>query len=304
MSDSTPTSLDFHRPRQPSNVAWRQLASWLQGICAQTQEGWASLLAQPVTMHPGKIEPAQFHSALARLPEDGYGLYFSIGPSLLPSMFVLSSRQMLGLVADLLDLPGETWPEPHPLSIAEESMLELLFQKLARALGDAWPDDQPLKSNYLEYTNKPRRTRLFPLGAALFDVKFTIKSRFGEETGHWLLLKEETERLVHEYFGDQEPEERAPHPSLLALTEKIPAQVVVHLGQAEVSMAQMAHLAVGDVLVLDQFVSRPLLATLEGVPKWAGMPLRIGSRQALEVTRVLEGESASSLLTPPPGGKK
>lgn len=289
MSDpAAPNLLDFHRPRQPSNAASRQLMTWLQGMCAQTQEGWSTLLAQPVTLHPDRIEPAQYHTALSRLPEDGFGLYFSIGPSLHPSMLVFSSRQVLGLIADLLDLPGEEWPAPHALTVVEDSMLELLFQKLAQSMGDAWPDAKPLKCKYLESTQKPRRTRLFPIGAPLFDVRFNVKSRFGEDPAHWLLLKEETEQLVLETFGDQEPEDRGPHPSLINLAERIPAQVVVKLGDAEVSMSQMAHLSVGDVLVLDQFVSRPLTASVEGVVKWAGMPLRIGSRQAFEITQVLD----------------
>jgi flagellar motor switch protein FliM len=273
----------------------RQLSTWQTNLCAQVQEAWGTLLARPVALQPGKVEPVQLQAALNRLPDDGLGIYFSIGESLLPSMLIFSARQIQGLIADLLDLPGDHWPQPARLSAAEEAMLEVLFQKFGDVMGDAWPANQPLKCRYLENTTKPQRTRLFPAGSALFSVKFKILSRFGEEHFQWLLLKEETERLLQELIGDVEPEERQTHPDLVALTEKVPLQIVVELGRTELSMSQAAHLSVGDVLVLDQFVSRPLIAKVEGEPKWAGVPMRIGSRQAFSVTQMVDAETASSV---------
>ena len=254
------------------------------------------MLARPVQLQPAKIDSLQHLTALNRLPDDGLGVYFSIGDSLLPSMVVFSARQVQGLIADLLDLPGDQWPDPAPLSAAEDSMLELLFQHVAEAIGESWPGAQPLKCNFLETTSKPQRTRVFPLGSALFCVRIKLASRFGEDTCTWLLLKEETERLMLEHFGEEgDAEERGMHPDLLARTEQVPLQLTVELGQVELRMSQASALAVGDVLILDQFVSRPLIASVEGKAKWAGIPIRIGSRQGFEVTHVIDSTSISSL---------
>lgn len=287
--------LDFSSPRRPPTEALRQLSTWQANICAHAQDGWASLLAHPIRMQPGKIEPMQHLAALSRLPDEGIGVYFSIGESLLPSMLVFSARQVQGLVADLLDLPGDQWPEPTPLSAAEDSMLELLFAKVADAIGEAWPGAEPLKCSFLEMTTKPQRTRLFPLGSALFCMRIKLVSRFGEETCTWLILKEETEKLMLDHYRESEVEERGAHPDLLALTERVPLQITVELGKVELRMSQASSLAAGDVLILDQFVSHPLVARVAGQPKWAGVPLRIGSRQAFEVTHVIESSTLSSL---------
>jgi len=281
--------LDFSSPRRPPTEALRQLSNWQHNVCAHVQDNWAGLLAQELRLQPGKIEAQQHHPAFSQLPEEGLGAYFSIGESLLPSMMVFSSRQIQGLIADLLDMPGDTWPEPSPLTAAEDSMLELLFQHVADAIGEAWPGAEPLKCQFLESTHKPQRTRLFPPGAALFCLHIKLLSRFGEETCTWLILKEETERLMLEHLGAaSEPEERGTHPDLLARTEKVPMQITVELGKVELRMSQASSLTAGDVLILDQFVSRPLIASLEGQPKWAGVPMRIGSRQAFEITHVLD----------------
>jgi len=297
--------LDFSSPRRSPTAALRQLSTWQRNAGAQIQESWGRLLAHRIQFQPGKIEAQQHLSALNQLPEEGLGVYFSLGESLLPSMMVFSARQVQGLIADLLDMPGEQWPEVTALTAAEDAMLELLFQEIATAIGDAWPGAEPLKCQFLETTGKPQRTRLFPLGSALFSIRMKLTSRFGEETCTWLVLKEDTERLMLDHLGDSgDLEERSTHPDLLARTEKVPLQITVELGKVELRMSQASSLAIGDVLILDQLVSRPLIASLEGIPKWAGVPMRIGSRQAFEVTHIIDQEMISSLplVAIPEGG--
>lgn len=295
MSESPQFSiLDFHSPRRPSSQVQRKLSAWHHQVCAQVQEAWATLMARPAKLTARTMEPVQYDRALARLPEDGLGLYLTLGKAVLPSMIVFSGRQVQALVSDLLDVPGEEWPAVRKLTTVEDAMLELMFQKLAESMGDAWPDSQPLPCRFLETTFKPRRTRLFPIGSSMLVGEIVITSRFGEETCQWLMLKDEVEQLLIEHFGDAAQEDGEFHPALQSLAEKIPVQVTVQLGQADLSMSQAAELAVGDVLVLDQFVSRPLIATIADQPKWAGIPTRIGSRQGFEITHVLDSERSAS----------
>jgi len=290
-----PSVLDFHSPRRPPSEAQRQLSAWQQNICSQVQDSWGSLLARKVKVQPGKVEPVQYHAGLQALPEDGLGIYLSLGEALLPSMIVFSARQARAFIADMLDLPGGKWPPPSKLTAAEDSMLEVLFQLLAEAIGDGWPADRPLSCQLLETTAKPQRTRLFPIGSAFFSVEFQLDSRFGVESCTWLLLKEETERLILNDLEGSAGDSGGAHPDLAAITERIPMDLVIELGRAELTMSQAAHLAVGDVLVLDQFVSRPLSASLEGQVKWLGLPKRIGSRQAFEIIQDLEPGALPSL---------
>lgn len=302
MIDSPETSvLDFSSPRRPPTQALRQLGAWQANVCAHLQDDWKSLLAHPVRLIPDRYDSLQHQQALMQLPEEGIGVYFSVGESLLPAMMVFSTRQIHAFVADLLDLPGETWPEPTPLTAAEDSMLELLFARIADAIGEGWPGPQPLKCQFLETTTKPQRTRLFPINSALFSMRIKVASRFGEEICHWIVLKEETERLMLEQIGEIEPEGRPTNPALEQITERVPMQVTVQLGEVELRMSEASALSVGDVLILDQFVSRPLLACVEGQPKWAGVPVRIGSRQGFQITHVIDSDSASTLQLFAPG---
>ncbi|WP_437204135.1 FliM/FliN family flagellar motor switch protein [Planctomicrobium sp. SH664] len=288
--------LDFKSPRRPSTDAFRQLSMWLASTCTVAQESWSSLLSHPVELKSVAVDPAQLRSTLQRLPEDGLGVYLSIGEAHLPSMIVFTARQVRGLIADLLELSEESATDCSRLSAVESAMLELLFQKLAEAMGDAWPGSTPLKCRYLDLTARPQRTRLFPMDSALLVGRLQLTSRFGEETCHWLLLKEGTERLIFDELGEAPAGERESDPALASLTERIPVEMVVELGTAQLSMSQIERLNVGDVLLLDQFLNRPALARVEGTPKWAGLPVRIGSRQAFEITHLIHNETNLGLL--------
>jgi flagellar motor switch protein FliM len=280
--------LDFHRPRRPSVEAWRTLSAWHRRACAVAREQWGSLLARPVTVQPGEVEPMQYQHGLSALPEQGLGVQLTIGENFLPSLLVFSAEQIQGLIADLLDLPGESWPEPKGISSVERAMLELLFQKLAEAIGEAWPGEEPLPCAYIEMADKPQRTRLFRPGSPFFVCHLTIQSRFGESPCFWLMPKEETEDLILEGVDPEQVSQPQPHPALQSLTERIPVSVIVELGRVELPMSQVAMLSVGDVLLLDQPVHKPLTARVEDQFKWTGSPLRIGSRQAFEITHPIE----------------
>lgn len=280
--------LDFHRPRQPSVEAWRTLSAWHRRACTVAQEHWGALLARPVTLQPGEVEPMQYHQGLSCLPEQGLGVQLTMGERFLPSLIVFSAEQVQGLLADLLDLPGETWPDSKPLTSVERAMLELLFQKLAEAIGEAWPGEEPLECAFIETVDKPHRTRLFRPGSPFFVGRLTVQSRFGESPCFWLMPKEETEDLILEGVDTEQVSQPQPHPALQSLTERIPVSVIVELGRVALPMSQVAMLSVGDVLLLDQPIHKPLSARVENQFKWTGSPLRIGSRQAFEITQHIE----------------
>ena len=56
-------------------------------------------------------------------------------------------------------------------------------------------------------------------------------------------------------------------------------------------VAQLADLAVGDVVVLDHFISDPVLADIHGAAKYRGFPGRIGSQRSFQIVDVLENAS-------------
>jgi len=75
---------------------------------------------------------------------------------------------------------------------------------------------------------------------------------------------------------------------VLSLTQRLPVRMTVEVGRAVLSMAAIADLGEGDVLLLDQSVYRPLVAHVEGRPKYHGHPQTIGSRVGFQITGLID----------------
>lgn len=288
MSETTQLQLlDFNSPRKPQKKKWRALSKWHESMCTLMTESWNVLLSQKMTIASTTIEPNQCRKALQKLPEDAVGLHFTIGSSEFPSLIVFTRRQLQGVLADILNVEGEEWPEPKKFTRGEESMLHVMFRGIAEAISEAIPGAEATPCRYIGMFDKPERTRLFSQIEEMFVGEINVTSRFGEEKAFWLLPKVETEQLIGEELHEDDFEDRAVHPSLISLAQRIDVEIVVELGHCDVSMSQVSQLSVGDVLILDQPINRPLTATVAGERKWLGQPLRIGPRQGFEVVELI-----------------
>lgn len=276
--------LDFTSPRRLRKEKWRALSKWHQNICLLTTEAWASLISHETVLSATRIEPFQRLEAVQRTPDDAVGVQLSIGPDQTPSLMIFSGKQLHGLLADVLDVPGTEWPTPAKFTPAEESILSVMFQRLASAVGDGIPGPEAIRCEFVSIVDRPRRTRLFSLIDELFVLEIGITSRFGEDTAFWMLPKKEVESLVGHEALEEEYDERPVQPAMIALTHRMPVTLVVELGTTNLSMAQMTQLGIGDVLVLDQSINRPIQACLAGTAKLTGRPVRVGIRQGFAVT--------------------
>jgi flagellar motor switch protein FliM len=288
MTDSDQVQLlDFSNPRKPKKTKWRVLSKWHQSMCMLMTEAWNVLLTQPMTIEPAKIEPFQCRRALFELPDNSVAIHLTIGTAQFPSVMVFSRRQLHGILADILNVAGESWPEAGKFTRAEESMLSVMFQDVARSISEAIPGPEATTCMFHGMFNNPERTRLFSAVEEVFVCEISAKSRFGDEPAFWLLPKKATEQLIGEELQEDEIEDRGIHPNLVSLAQRINVDVVVELGHCDITMSQVSQLAVGDVLVLDQPIHRPLTAYASGERKWLGQPLRIGSRQGFEVVQLI-----------------
>lgn len=168
----------------------------------------------------------------------------------------------------------------------EDSLLDALLTKLCSALADAWPGAAPLACAIHELT-RPRRTRRLAPYEEVIAVSWRFTCRFHTGDAHWLIPRRELEALLDDV---QTPQEAAPlSPEEFGeLIEHFPLELTVQIGQATLSTSAMTRLGVGDVLLLDQPVDKPLTACVNARPQWLVRPCRVGQRQAVAIDSLLD----------------
>lgn len=279
---------DFHDARRLAPGMARPLSRWQSEVCTLLTEAWSGIAAHPMTISLGPVEPLRCTAAINQLPDPALGVLLQVGAAKLPTLLAIEPTLLHALFADLLGASAAEPAPDRPLSPLEDSLLELLLSKLREAISDAWPGLLPLPAAIKE-TCRPRRSRRLAQYEEVISVRWRIVCRFHAADALWLLPRKELEALLGE-VGPLGPGSDLEQPTDLSdVVEQFPLDVTVELGQASVSTAALAQLQVGDVLILDQALTRPLTAHVGGEPVWLVEPRRIGQRQAVEIHSLLDG---------------
>lgn len=288
MSNAAPLPRhDFQDPRRPPAGVWKALTQWVKDAFHLTQETWQPLLTSPCTFEVIGVDLRDIREAVGLMPQPGVGMQFEFADAAMAGLLVFSQKLAVGLLADLLGDRQAEGPAPRELTDLEESLLAILFQQLATAFGETWPAAQPISNRFLEFVDRPHRTRLFGPDATVVAVRLKLKMRFGEEEGIWLLPLDAVESLLRSEAQSSDAGDRPPATVSEGLAMQLPATMVVELGRTRLKMSEIAALRVGDVIVLDQSISRLLQTSIGTCVKFRGSPGRVGPRQALLIESVV-----------------
>ena len=106
----------------------------------------------------------------------------------------------------------------------------------------------------------------------------------GKEVWYWFVPPKEpmdqltrTERTAD--IQEATPESR----QVEALVRELPVKFAVALGSIELSLSDIGSLRAGDLLILKQRISEPLVGLVDGQEKFRAWPGRVGSRLAIQV---------------------
>lgn len=280
--------LDFQTPRQPDESSSRILRRWQADICSVVQERWETLIPEQIKLSPLSIHPATERKLMQDLPGDSMGAHLEIGAEKIPSLLTTSGRLSRTLVENVLNIQGEDWPEPGKMSAGELAILEILYENFNDSVRESWSGTEMIPSRFVSIHLKPGRSRLFSTGIDLLVMKFRVETKYGEEELSWLMQKQQIEELIAKEFDIHIKPAHDSLKQMTELTEKIPSEVVVKLGAAELKMSEAAGLAAGDVLLLDQSIRKPLTAFVSSQPKWKVNPVTVGTRIGFQVVSLIE----------------
>lgn len=281
---------NFRKPERLAGTLEHRLTTWLRAAGQLASEKGTRLLPFRVEMALHGIDIAPPVDVLSRLADGvlGYRLGFAGEPA---DMLLVWPRSLtLALVEGMLGETPTALPEDRELSDVELSLCEYLMQSLpAAVLQETWTGRTPLGLTVGEREPSPRWTRLFVKAEQLLQCTFTLRGPFGEQDWYWLAPHKRLHEFIHR-AGDDDltPMQQDAPRKLEALVRELPVEVTVDLGSIELPLSQLASLAAGDLLILNQRVAEPLSVRVDNRTKFRGWPGRVGSRQSLQIESVRE----------------
>lgn len=288
---TTPTPYDFRERRKISPAAIRVLERWMSDATTHGNDLLRQLCGSGELRAP-TLATADSRSHVGELPEPGFGFEVHLGAERDISLVALSQSLALELVGRILGgrEPGASPEADRELSRAELAVLEMMLQQLLPALVQAWPADAPPQIALNQVIERPSRSRL--LGHAQPTIKCDWTIAFEEFTAPltWVLPQEATARLIDSSIVPPPPKLSQESKSLTALARVLPMTAVVELGSTDLKVSEISRLQVGDVLLLNQSIHKPMVCRVAGQPKFGGHPGRVGTHRAFEIRGLLSDQ--------------
>jgi flagellar motor switch protein FliM len=231
-------------------------------------QGWLALLGGPTAIYSLKLPPLEA-----------------------PSLFTVTTSLLYGAVDRILGGSGKVATVPKDFTAAEWVVADAFLGPCLDRVTQGLDDLAQLQWEVLGRFCNPSMAQILPSQEVVLSVHFQASGEF--------LLGDL--RLVIPYSGldahlaklDQEPGARWKKPpgtmrEVLGRTVKaVPVEMSVVLGETSVPLRHLLALRAGDVVPLGTRVGQPLVAPVQGRPKFTGQVGRQGHRLAFQVGSVI-----------------
>jgi len=258
------------------------LTDWLKRTNAFLTEQW-SRLSVVTGVRFDQVVTDVASDALSRWTDKSFACAVTLSRATAASLIVVPNELMQELIARVLGERTLSIAGERSLSPAEQSIAEFLVDGIVQSLQETWQGDASLVLNRQDTETDVRRTRRIRPTETVIALRSMVRTASTESHWDWLL----TDPFLAELF---QRDAVRPSGSTLPVQDRLEqrvlemrARLAVRLGTAPLTGPQLAALQVGDVVVLDQRVDQPLLASIQGEPKFLGWAGRAGSRQAFEI---------------------
>jgi flagellar motor switch protein FliM len=279
-------TFDFSKPSGLTGSAADLLAHWLESCCSQLREAWSELSTAERKFQARFSESISFQKLREKLEPTSFAYQVSIGPTNMPGLLIMSRPLAVTYAAEMLGEHCDALMEDRDESPVEHSMIQYFFERLALLFGSAWPQKEPIRSSLGNKIPTPHRSRAFAPDKTMLVYRIIGEADFGEHEFFWVSPQDQLERMLSSADPTPLPTARKNKPRIEAIARSIPLQMTVVLGSAEIPVADLPGIAIGDLILLDRRIEEPIEIVVDQNVKFSGWPGRRGNRHAIQIATV------------------
>jgi flagellar motor switch protein FliM len=275
---------DFRNAATVDRHVARPMQQWLENFSSIFAERWKSLSSTTIRIQQKPLRSDEFASATKQITSQSIGYPILLSDTKIPSLISISRSELLALLMEILGENLTEMPADRPLTANEFSLADCLFEEISVSIGESWLERTPLAIKLETADLQPHRSRLFAPKESVIKSFGSIHCAAGQANLFWILPRKPMETLL---VPDRikSPSEPASKQDLSQSIEQIPLEISIRLGEVELPMSRISELKPGDIIVLNQSISDPLTAEIEGGSIFQVRPGRVANRQAVKITR-------------------
>ncbi len=251
-------------------------------------------LRKVVDVSTTSVDMIKFGEFMRSLPVPTSLHIFRMDPLRGHAIMVIETRLVFNLV-DLFfggDGKSEIKIEGRDFTPIENRITKRVVEMVMSDLQKSWEPVHPLEMVYVRSEINPQFAGIVPPTDVVVVIKFDLEMEQAAGTIivciPYATIEPIREKL---YAGFQSDKLEVDYTWIRRLKEQLcqaELEIKVILGGTHITGKELLELKLGDVLQLDQDVSDPIVAYVEGVPKFLGVPGLAEGNQAFKVIERIE----------------
>ena len=281
---------DFRRPDKFSKEQWHTLQSMHETFARLVSSAFSSRLRSLVTVRLSSIDQELYEEWQSQVTGQTVCYVLAMPPLEGNIVLEFNSEVAADALDRLLGGNGLLVDRGRELREIEINLLRSFGSSLTKALEESWAVVAPIKPELKDLGLDAASIQVAGPNDVVVTVFFEVS--LGNQLGSmsvcipYTLLEPIASRLSqgvwHLTASQRRPGVRG-NRVLQALIGQAELEVSVELGTASVQVATVLDLEVGDTLLLDQRIDRPLPLLIEGKPRFWCRPGQSGNRLGVQV---------------------
>ncbi len=259
----------------------------------------SSSLRKIVDMTTTSVDMVKFGEFMRSLPVPTSLHIFKMDPLRGHAIFVLESKLVFNLVETFFGGAGggEVKIEGRDFTAIEQQLTRKVVMMALKDMEHAWKPVHEISLVYQRTEINPQFASIVPPSDVVIVVKFELEMEHAAGTITVCIPYSTVEPIRSKlYAGFQSDQLEVDHEWMRRFREQLKdaaVEVAVELGRVMIRSGDLLELQVGDVITLEKDVKEPLVAMVEGVPKYAGRPGTSRGAKAFRVEDLLpKGQAA------------
>jgi len=257
----------------------------------------SSALRQACEIHAVSTEAIKFADFILQVPRPTGLFVFQMHPLPGGCAVVIDGHLLMAMVDAMCggienNFDGDSQNLDRDLTHLELRLLQRMAAPMAEDLAHAWRPITNVRPEFSQIVVRPELSHLADDPESVLFSVFEIQvGDFRSPMGIILpmpTIEPIKERLVNVSQVPAHIRGGAGGAQIVDHLNEINVDVCVELGRTSINVRDLMNMAVGDILRLDTRSDAPMVATVEGEPKFMGQPEAVGSTLSFKIAQRLD----------------
>jgi len=251
----------------------------------------SSALRKVLDVSAFSLDMIKFGEFMRALPVPTSLHIFKVDPLRGHGIIVIETKLVFNLVDNFFGGSGRSFIkiEGRDFTAIEHRLINKIILMALEDLEKAWNPVHPLKLTYVRSETNPQFASVVAPTEVVIVIKFEVEL---EQTVGTLIicLPYSTIEPIRSklYAGFQSDQLEVDHEWIHRFIDQVrqaPVQISVELGRTTITARDLLKLKQGDVIQLEQDVGEPIVAKVEGVPKFRGYAGLTKGNKAFQISK-------------------